>query len=132
MQYLTIWDLLLTPVYLLILSFIAKKHRDKRYPKGHPLRKYYMPGLYAKFAGAIFIGLIYQFYYKGGDTFNYFQHSKIINSSLDNSFFTWLQLLFRTSVDNNPQLYPYVSQMEWYHDPSAYTVAVFGAVFGLF
>jgi hypothetical protein len=132
MQYLTIWDLLLTPIYLMVLSFFAKRHRDKKYPPGHPLRKYYMPGLYAKFAGAIFIALIYQYYYHGGDTYNYYLHSKIINSSLDDSFSTWLQLLLHTSVDKNAHLYPYVAQMEWYNETSAYTVAVFGAIFGLF
>lgn len=131
MQYLTIWDLVLTPVYLIVLSFIARRYRDKKYPLGHPLRKYYLPGLYAKFGGVIFIALVYQYYYGGGDTFNYFTHTKIINSSLANSFNTWVDLLFRVSPDNNPQLYQYASQMEWYKDPSSYTVAVIGAVLGL-
>lgn len=131
MQYLTIWDLVLTPVYLLILVAIAKNQRNKKYPVGHPLRKYYMRGLYVKFAGAIFIALIYQFYYGGGDTFNFFRHSQIINSSLDNSFITWLDLVLHKSPDVHPQLYQYTSQMEWYDDPSSYTVSVIGAVLGL-
>lgn len=131
MQYLTIWDLVLTPVYLIVLSFIARRYRDKKYPPGHPLRKYYLPGLYAKFGGAIFIALVYQYYYGGGDTFNYFTHTKIINSSLANSFNTWVDLLFRVSPDDNPQLYQYASQMEWYKDASSYPVAVIGAVLGL-
>jgi hypothetical protein len=130
-QYLTIWDLVLTPIYLLVLVAIAKGQRDKRYPVGHPLRKYYMPGLYVKFGGAIFIALIYQFYYGGGDTYNFFQHSQIINSALNDSFSNWLDLLAHKSPDNHPQLYQYTSQMEWYNDPSSYTVAVLGAVFGL-
>lgn len=115
----------------MVLSFIAKRHRDKKYPTGHPLRKYYMPGLYAKFAGAIFIGLIYQYYYHGGDTYNYFLHARVINSALDDSFTTWFQLITHSSVDSNPHLYPYASQMEWYNEASSYTVAVFAAIFGL-
>src|SRR5436309_338124 len=99
MQYLTLWDLILTPLYLLILSFFARRHRDKKYPVGHPLRKYYLPGLYIKFGGVIFIALIYQYYYGGGDTFNYFDHCKIINSSLSDSFGTLIDLLTRTSPD---------------------------------
>lgn len=130
-QYLTIWDLVLTPVYLLVLSYLAKRHRDKKYPVGHPLRKYYMPGLWAKFGGAIFIGLIYAFYYKGGDTFNYFNHARIINSSIDDSFDVWTKLLFRASPDVNPQLYKYTSLMQWYSDPSTYAVAVISALLGL-
>lgn len=132
MQYLTIWDFILTPIYLLILSAIAKKQRDKRYPVGHPLRQYYLKGLYVKFAGAIFIALVYQYYYGGGDTFNFFRHSRIINSALDDSFVTWFKLLTRQSVLDNPELYPYVSQMFWYNDSSSYTVAAVAAVFGIF
>lgn len=131
MQYLTIWDLVLTPVYLLILVAIAKSQRDKRYPVGHPLRRYFLPGLYVKFGGVIFIALVYQFYYGGGDTFNFYTHSQIINSALDESISNWFQLLFRTSPDVNPQLYKYAFQMEWYTDPASYMVAVIGAVFGL-
>lgn len=90
-----------------------------------------MPGLYAKFGGAIFIALIYQYYYGGGDTYNFYSHSKIINSSLDDSINTWFGLILRKSPDANPYLYQYTSQMEWYGDPSSYTVAVAGALFGL-
>jgi hypothetical protein len=131
-QYLTIWDLVLTPIYLFILNAIAKNQRDKRYPAGHPLRKYYLPGLYVKFGGVIFIALVYQFYYGGGDTFNFFHHSQVINSALDDSVSNWLDLLFRKSPDVNPQLYKYTTQLEWYNDRSSYFVAVFGAIFGLF
>ncbi|MGZ5220952.1 MAG: hypothetical protein ACXWC7_12765, partial [Chitinophagaceae bacterium] len=132
MQYLTTWDLILTPVYLLVLGMIAKNTRDKKYPKGHPLRPYYLPGLWVKFGGAIFIALIYQFYYGFGDTFNYFAHSQIINSALGDSVANWWQLLNRAPVEANPELYKYTSQMFWYDDPSSYIVAIIGAILGLF
>lgn len=132
MQYLTIWDFLLTPVYLIALIAIAKKQRDKHYPAGHPLHPYYMPGLYVKLFGAVFIALVYAFYYGGGDTYNFFYHSKIINSALGDSFSTWFKLIFHFPVDNNPELYPYVSQLYWYSDPASYTVAVIAAILGLF
>ena len=131
MQYLTTWDLILAPIYLLVLGLIAKRHRDKKYPKGHPLHAYYLPGLWVKFGGAIFIALIYQFYYGFGDTFNYFAHSQIINSALNDSVSNWWQLLNRAPVDQNPELYKYTSQMFWYDDPSSYIVAVIGAILGL-
>src|SRR5439155_22460471 len=91
-----------------------------------------MKGLYVKLFGAIFIALIYQFYYGGGDTFNYYSHAQIINSSLSNSFGTWFKLITRQSVESNPELYQYTSQMEWYSDPSSYTVASIDAILGLF
>lgn len=131
-QYLTIWDLVLTPLYLFVLIGIAIRMRNKRYPAGHPLRKYYLPGLYVKFGGAIFIALIYQYYYGGnGDTFNYFTHSKIINSALDKSVVTWFKLLFRVSSDTDPKIYAYSSQLYWYKSAADYSVPVIGALFGL-
>jgi len=130
-QYLTIWDLVLTPIYLFILVFIARRHRDRNYPVGHPLRRYYLPGLYVKFFGVVFIALIYQYYYGGGDTFGYFTHSRIINSALDDSLDTWLRLIFRSSPDSNPMIYPYVSQMQFYGDPPGYLVSIIGALLGL-
>jgi hypothetical protein len=131
-QYLTIWDLVLTPLYLVALIFIAKRMRDKHYPEGHPLRPYYLPGLYVKFGGAIFIALIYQYYYGGGDTYNFFTQSKTINSALDESVELWIKLLFRVSPDNDPYIYKYSSQLYWYNDPNSYSVGAIGAVFGLF
>jgi hypothetical protein len=131
-QYLTIWDLVLTPVYLLVLIAIARKYRDNHFRPGDPLRKYYLPGLYVKFGGAIFIALIYQFYYGGGDTFNFFNDSRIVNSSLDDSFSTWAKLIFRSSPSENPELYKYTSQMLWYDDPPSYAVVITSAILGLF
>lgn len=132
MQLLTIWDFFLTPIFLIIFIALAKRHRNRRYPVGHPLRKYYLPGFYAKIGGAIFIGLIYAYYYKGGDTFNFFYHSKIINSAFTDSLGTWFKLIRRVPVDADFKLYPYVSQMYWYVDPPSYMVAVIGAIIGLF
>jgi hypothetical protein len=129
--YLSVWDIFLTPLYFIVLSAIARRQRDKRYPVGHPLRPYYLKGLYVKFAGCIFISLVYQFYYGGGDTSEYFRHIKIINSSINDSFSTWFKLLTHQSEIKNPQLYAYTRQMEWYNDPPSYYVAVIGAIFGI-
>jgi hypothetical protein len=91
-----------------------------------------MKGLYLKFAGAIFIGLIYEYYYGGGDTYHFFFHAKVINSSLNDSFGTWFKLITHQSEIQNPELYKYVAAMEWYSDSNSYIVAIIAAIFGLF
>lgn len=131
MQYLNIWDVILTPIYLVVLILIAKRFRDRKYPEGHPLRPYYLPGLLAKFGGAIFIALIYQFYYSGGDTYEYFTQARIINSALGDSFTIWLKLVLHFPYEQDPYLYKYVSQINWYSDPASYAVCVIAAIAGL-
>jgi hypothetical protein len=131
MQYLTIWDFVLTPIYLIILLTIAKRQRDKWYPVGHPLREYYMKGLYLKFFGAIFIALVYQYYYGGGDTYNYFHDAKVVNSSLNDSFSIWIDLLRNVPLIENPELFKYTSQLYFYQDKASWSVIVFTSIFGL-
>jgi hypothetical protein len=131
MQFLTIWDLVLTPIYLGLLIFIAKRYRDKHYHADDPLRKYYLPGLYVKLFGAIFIALIYQYYYGGGDTSNYFRDGNIINSSLQDSFSIWMKLILGVSPDSDPRLYTYTSQMSFYNDTPSRVVDNVSAVLGL-
>jgi hypothetical protein len=111
-----------------VLAALAKKTRDKKYPIGHPMHKYFMPGLYLKFAGALFIGLLYAYYYKGGDTYSYFNQARIINSADVES---WFKLMAHTPFDKDPKLYPYISEMEWYNDSSSYVVVRITALFGL-
>lgn len=131
-QFLTLWDLILTPVFLLLLTALAKQQRNKRYPVVHPLYTYYLPGLYVKFGGAIFIGLVYQYYYGFGDTFYFFYHAKVINSSLGDSVGTWFKLMTHQDPLTNPEIYKYVAQMEWYNDKASYTVASIAAILCLF
>lgn len=129
---LTIWDIVLTPLYLLVLIAIARRIRNKNYPVGHHLRKYYLPGLYVKFGGVVFIALVYQFYYGGGgDTFYYYQYGKVVNSSFSQSFDTWLNLLLRASPDTHPYIYPYARQIEFYNDTASYTIVILSALLGL-
>lgn len=127
----TIWDLVLTPIFLLLLLFFALRQRERQYPPGHPLRKYFLPGLYLKFGGAIFIGLVYAYYYKGGDTFNYFGHAQIINSALGDSVDKWVKLIAHYSPEKAPEIYSYTSQLYWYDAPSEYTTVVITALLGL-
>ena len=129
MQYITILDYALLPFVLALVYGIAFSIRNRRYPHGHPWRKYYMPALSVKIFGAIFIGLIYAYYYKSGDTFNYFYHAQLINNSFDESFSKWINLLFHIPDVNDGRYYNDISQMGLYRDPPSYTVAAITALF---
>ena len=65
------FDIILPPFYLIIILFIAHKFTIKHL-REEPVYKYFMKGLLLKMFGAICLGLVYFFYYKGGDTVNYY------------------------------------------------------------
>lgn len=130
-QYITILDFVLLPFVLAIIYAFAYYFRNKHYPIGHSWRKYFIPGLTFKLFGAIFIGLVYQYYYGGGDTFNYFYHAREINKALDRSFVDWLDLVLHNPSKSNPRFYQYISRLYWYDDTASYTVAAITAVVSL-
>ena len=72
---LSLWDLLLTPVYI-FLAWLFASNLQKKYEYDHPEYKYFTYGLFAKIIGAIAMGLVYYYHYKGGDTINYFETSR--------------------------------------------------------
>lgn len=129
---LSILDYVLLPFFLAIVFAIAYKIRNSKYSHKHPWRKYFIPALSVKIFGAIFIGLIYTYYYNGGDTFNYFNQAGVINSAFDESFIKWVNLLFHIPSKYDSNYYSYTSQMSWYSDTASYTVCSISAFLGIF
>jgi len=76
-----IFDILLPPFFLILILFIAYKYKLKHQKKSK-IYKYFIPGLIVKMIGAISLGLVYFYYYKGGDTLNYFQTASAISDLL--------------------------------------------------
>lgn len=90
---LTIFDLLLVPLY--ILGAIAYGFWIKRkYIGAHPEYEYFIKGLIARITGAIGLGLVYFFYYGGGDTINYYEsavaYGNLIFKNSDDFWTAWL------------------------------------------
>lgn len=121
-------DLLLTPLYLPFILLLAFWLRKKM--AGPVTRKYFLPALAVKITGAVALGLIYQFYYGGGDTFNFFHDSTFIWEAFKNNPFTGLELIL---ADNrfHSELYEYTSRMYFYSDPYTYQVIRLSALIGL-
>jgi hypothetical protein len=132
MPEITALDYVLLPFYLWLIFKGAFYFRNKYYPEGHECRPYFIPGLAAKVAGAIFIGMIYNYYYGGGDTFNYFFHSQIINSTFTEDPAAWLRLITHNADETNLIDAQAVSEMYWYDDAGTYTTSCLGAFFGMF
>ena len=65
-------DFIVTPIFIIIILALAYVIRPQ--VTYFNTRKYFLPALLLKMFGAIALGLIYQFYYAGGDTFTYHTH----------------------------------------------------------
>jgi hypothetical protein len=124
-------DFLLLPFLLALVYGFAYSYRNRHYRDGHPWRPYFIPALSIKIFGAILIGLIYAYYYKGGDTFNYFYHSQVINSAMDESVEKWFNLILRIPKSTDVEYYEYIEKMQWYKDPSTYTVSSLTALLSI-
>lgn len=95
-----IQDLIIAPIYLILILFIANNIRIKM--KDKAMSDYFIKGLALKLVGAIGISIIYFYYYGSGDTVFYFMRAKMIDSQLLNNFSIGIQLLF-----SNPSVYKY-------------------------
>jgi hypothetical protein len=71
---LSIFDILLTPLYILG-AYCYGYYVTKKNIREKPEYKYFTRGLLVRISGAMALGLVYFFYYSGGDTTNYYQTS---------------------------------------------------------
>ena len=123
-------DLFLTPIYLGIfyaIAFAVRPSFTNKYTK-----PYFIPALTVKFIGAIALGIIYQFYYGAGDTFNYFAESKVIYGAFGDDFGTALKLFASNDGTYSGAITKYASQMHWFGSPTEYFVIKVGAICSLF
>jgi hypothetical protein len=118
-----IFDLLLTPLYLLVIYFIAAYYQRNQEIK-NKVYKYYLKGLFVKLFGAIMLCMIYQFYYGGGDTTNYFVTAKAILSLAGKNFNVFSEIMLG---NNSVELYSAFDNNTGYpvywRDPKALFVA---------
>ncbi len=79
-QFLFLNDLLLAPIFLFITFFVAKSYILNK--KNPVYKKYFIAALFLRFLCAILLALMFQYYYKGGDTQTYFIYVQRIRSVL--------------------------------------------------
>ncbi len=118
MQDLDIFDCLLTPIYVLLILFIAY-YIKRRYIQTQDEYRYFIPGLIVKMIGAIALGLVYYYYYKGGDTINYYQtavsYVNLAPTNFDRFLEGWLGSPMRVNMEqcfNESTGYPVYSHKD--------------------
>lgn len=124
-------DIIVTPFFILLVYTGAYLIRP--YVCDSVSYRYYIPALTVKIIGALALGFIYQFYYDGGDTFNFHTHGSrhIWNAFVEDPVGA-LELIFLPTEWHSPGLYSYTSKIVFYYDPQSYFVVRVSAFFDLF
>jgi hypothetical protein len=123
-------DLIVTPVILMLLYVVAYFVRP--FMTDQITRRYFIPALTMKILGALAVGFVYQFYYNGGDTFNYHTHgSRHLWEAFVESPETAFKLWFADGY-NHKDIYKYSSRIVFFSDFSSYNVVRIASLCDLF
>lgn len=76
-QFFSIIDLIIAPLYLIIIYLAAKSIQQKKIVT-NPSYRFFMKGLMVKVFGGIAVCFIYVYYYGGGDTLNYYNDCHVL------------------------------------------------------
>lgn len=117
-------DFVVTPI-VLILVFVLSLYLRPRITDV-TTRRYFLPALWLKIFGALMLGFVYQFYYSGGDTYNYHTHgSRIVWEALTSDFTTGIKL-WLGEPGAYPEVYFYAQRIPFYFDKSFFIVRIAG------
>jgi len=123
-------DFIVTPIYLILLYALAYWLRPKL--TNRDTRKYFMPALTAKFVGAIALGLVYQFYYGGGDTINYYNYgAKVVWEAFLDSPLNAIALITAGS-EYESTTFQYAVRIIFYGDLPSYSVVRLAGLLAIF
>jgi hypothetical protein len=113
-------DLIVTPILIIIIFVVAYFIRPLVTDQVN--RKYFFPALSLRIFGALAVGFIYQFYYSGGDTFNFHTHgSRHIWNAFMDSPEKALQI-FIYGNENLKGVYAYASRIVFLTDSSSFMI----------
>lgn len=126
-------DLYLGPIYAIFILLFFTFIRNLLYRSDNPIRRYFIPALLVKMIGAVSVGMVYFFYYRGGgDTGEYWNNALVMNTAftVDPSIF-W-KLLINPPDDTIPEIQEYVWWSFFRTDIASYTVGKITGVVNLF
>ena len=114
----TYQDFLITPIWFFLLIMVAYMARPM--VTNRETRPYFIPGLLVKFLGAVSLGLIYQFYYGGGDTFTFHTHgSRWIWQAIMNDPATGFEILFQNTGEHSGETFEYTQRIWMFRDKTS-------------
>lgn len=123
-------DLIVTPLVIMLVYAAAYIVRPRF--TDHITWRYFFPALTVRIIGALAVGFIYQFYYDGGDTYNYHTYgSRHLWDALFESPDKIFKLFFNDGTDTTG-VYNYASKILFFTDPGSYAVVRVAFIFDIF
>jgi hypothetical protein len=104
MQFFSLLDIILTPIYLGVIYFVSKLIQSRNI-EARPEYKYYLKAITLKILGGIGLVAVYTLYYPNGDTTNYFHDGVVINRLLFKNASSGLHVLFNGANRENFYLF---------------------------
>jgi hypothetical protein len=81
----------------ILLIILVGLHYKKTENEG--IKSYYLPALCLKVLAGIGVGLVYKYYYSGGDTWNYFHQAQLVGSMAFSNWDNFVDLFFYNKYD---------------------------------
>ena len=123
-------DLIVTPIVIILVYLVAFIVRPGVTDEVN--RKFFFSALTLRIIGALAVGFIYQFYYSGGDTFNFHTHgSRHIWEAFWDSPSKGIQMIM-SSGKHQENFYSYSSRIYFFSDPASFVVIRVAAILDLF
>ena len=128
------WDFILVPIYFGLIMFVAYYIKNK-YISRYPEFKYFTWGLAVKCLGSMAFGLIYVFYYGGGDTTNYYKGAVALANLASLNFQGFWDILVNNELSWEAYCLftPETGYPPWYmwKDPGTFSVSRFSSLFAI-
>lgn len=112
----TIWDLILTPLYIVVFYLIISYIKNKHYRDNPYLAKRLIQGFWLKVIATILFALLMKFYYGYGDSFNYFSFSQVMHKAILDDVSNIIFLLPHKLDPFNNYVHD-IDTMQWYLIP---------------
>lgn len=123
-------DLIVTPFVLILVCMVAWFVRP--WVTDEVNRGYFFPAFVLKVVGALALGFIYQFYYHGGDTYNFHTHgSRHIWEALVDSPDKGIDMLF-SGGEHKGHFFKYSSKIPFFSDHSSFFIIRLAAIADIF
>ncbi|MCB0491842.1 MAG: hypothetical protein KDC93_05440 [Cyclobacteriaceae bacterium] len=122
-------DLIVTPIIIFLVYAGAYWIRPRVTDSVN--RRYFIPALTVRIIGALAVGFLYQFYYGGGDTFNFHTHgSRHVWEAFIENPIIGIKLLLSDGTYSSGT-YNYASKIIFYGDSASYFIVKVASIFDL-